>query len=146
MMRRWPARGLLLGADRRRRLQAVHLRHLHVHEHQVERLPPQEGKRLLAVVRHHDRMAPLFQERQRQALVDRAVLRQQDTQPTPGCGRQARSARGWDQALHRRMPQRRAHGVEQLRLFDGLSEIAGDAQRPGTAAHRCHDRQTTPSG
>ena len=50
----------------RRRLEAVHFRHLHVHQHQVERLPFQSGQRLDAVVGHHDRVPLFFQQAHRQ--------------------------------------------------------------------------------
>ena len=39
MIGMWPPVACLAGADRGGRLEAVHLRHLHVHQHDVERLP-----------------------------------------------------------------------------------------------------------
>ena len=59
-------------------LEAVHLGHLHVHQHQVERLLLQGGQRLLAVVGHDHRVAVLLQQADGQPLVDGVVLRQQD--------------------------------------------------------------------
>jgi hypothetical protein len=68
----------LLGPDRVHRGKAVHLRHLHVHQHQIEGFTPPRLQRLPAVVRDVDLEAALAQDVQGDALVDRIVLGQQD--------------------------------------------------------------------
>ena len=86
----WAPVARLAGPDRGGRLEAVHLRHLHVHQHGVERLAVVQGRqRLAAVADDHDLMAPLLQQADRQPLVDRVVLGQQEPQRPP-----ARSGRG----------------------------------------------------
>ena len=58
-----PPVALLAGADRGGRLEAVHLGHLHVHQHQVERLPARARRaprgRCAATV---DRVARLLEQ------------------------------------------------------------------------------------
>ena len=67
-----------LRADGGRGLEAVHLGHLHVHQHEVEVLRLQRGDRLSAVVGDDDRMSVLLQQADGQLLIDQAVLGQQN--------------------------------------------------------------------
>ena len=91
-----------LGADLRRRLIAVHLRHLQVHQHDVEWRRPRTRQQpldrfrpLFATV---DRRARAFQQLDRDLLVDLVVLDQQDPRT------RSRSAVSW---LVRRAATRR---------------------------------------
>ena len=64
-------------ADGARRLEAAHFGHLHVHQHDVERLRGQRGERFPAVVGNRDPMTAAFEQRRRQPLIDSIVLGQQ---------------------------------------------------------------------
>ena len=75
------ARGPLALADRGGGLEAVHLRHLHVHEDQVERLgAPAPRAPPCPLAATTTSCAPLFQQPHRQLLVDGVVLGQEDAQ------------------------------------------------------------------
>ena len=67
-----------VGADVAGRFQAVHQRHLHVHQHAVEGGLAQQVERFLAVGRQAHRRAHVFQHLQRDLLVEGVVLHQQD--------------------------------------------------------------------
>jgi len=68
---------LLQAADRRGRLQAVHLRHLHVHEHQVEPRAGAGRRGFPAVLGHLDLAAQQLEHAHGERLVDGMVLGQQ---------------------------------------------------------------------
>ena len=88
--------------DRGGRLESVHLGHLHVHQHGIERLPdPGRPTRLAAVPDHHNLMAPLLQQADRQPLIDRVVLGQQEPEPRGLCRRAVGRRCG---AVRRRSP------------------------------------------
>jgi hypothetical protein len=124
-----PARPPLLHAQGRGGRQAVHLRHLHVHEDHVERALAGGAQRLqrqAAVPHHHHGVPALLQDAGRHLLVDGVVFRQQHAQgplhhrwrPTLG-------------GLHRLLPaQHRLHRLQQVRLLDRLGEEAGNPQLP----------------
>ena len=89
--RQMAAGGFLALTDHRRRLEATHLGHLHVHQHHIKgrggreicrgvALPKEGGQRLAAVVHDRDGVSPLLQQPQRQLLVDNIVLGQQQMQ------------------------------------------------------------------
>jgi hypothetical protein len=67
-------------ANHRRRLEAVHLGHLDIHQHEVEVLPLQGGDYLVAVARYLDHVPPLLKRADCHSLVDRVVFGQQDAQ------------------------------------------------------------------
>ncbi len=67
-------------ADAGRRLEAIHLGHLHVHQDQVEGLLLPGGEGLLAIAGDVHRVPALLQEDGRQRLVDEVVLHQQDSE------------------------------------------------------------------
>ena len=67
-------------------LEAVHLRHLDVHQHAVEpgaRRFLQDRERLPPVVRHDDRVPAFLEQTPGHQLVDAVVL---DEKNAPGCG------------------------------------------------------------
>ena len=68
-------------ADQAGRLEAAHLGHVHVHQHQVEALLLHRLDRFAPVLRHPHRVPALGQDAERQLLVDRVVLRQEDAEP-----------------------------------------------------------------
>jgi len=66
------------GADGAGGFIAVHLGHLHVHQHQVELLPIEQLNSAIAV-RNGDHAVPsLFQKTECELLVDRIIFRQED--------------------------------------------------------------------
>ena len=66
-------------ADRRRRVIAVHFRHLHVHQNHIERFASPQINSLPSIVGNPCLMTPSAQEPCRNFLIDPAVLGQQDT-------------------------------------------------------------------
>ena len=60
------------------RLDAPHLRHLDVHQDEVEGLAPDRVDRLAAVLRQRDVMAALLQQPDGDSLIDDVVFGQQD--------------------------------------------------------------------
>ncbi len=75
-----PAGALLPIAEDCRRLQSAHVRHLQVHQHDVEAAVFERGQRLNAIARQRDPMTLLLQQTQGQFLIDHAVLDQQNVQ------------------------------------------------------------------
>ena len=125
------AGGRLAGADGGGRLEAVHLRHLHVHQHGIERPAVQGRQRLAAVAGDHDLMALLLQQADGQPLVDGVVLGQQEPQPAPARRRRVVGGRPGRRG-HRRSPS--AEGghdrVQEGRLPDGFGQVGGHPQFP----------------
>ncbi len=113
-------------ANRRRRLEAVHLRHLNVHQHQIERRVLQRLHRFPAVACDRRRVAPLFQDAYRQPLVYRVVLGNKDTQ----MGRIDRQGRLRIRRAHsgRRRIQRVQDRIQQFRLLQRLGQIGRQPQ------------------
>ena len=66
--------------DPPRRLQPVHHRHLHVHEHEIVRFGLKRLERLLAVADHVDPVPRPAQDDRGEATVDRVVVGQQKTE------------------------------------------------------------------
>ena len=64
--------------------QAVHLRHLHVHEHQIKGLLRQGTEDLFPRAHHDDCVAPLLQCADNEPLVHHVVFGEQDVQVLPG--------------------------------------------------------------
>src|SRR5687768_2152672 len=77
-----PLRHELRAPDGRRRLEAVHLRHLDVHQDEIELLPLQRVERALSAGHDHHRVPRLLQQHRREQRVDGVVLRQQHVQRT----------------------------------------------------------------
>ena len=122
-----PAGALFRRPDCCSRLQAVHHRHLHVHQNEVETLSFQNGQRFLAVVGHNDGMPGPGQNGQGQLLVGNAVLDQQDPlrrQFTVIGIVQHEPAVFWLLAN----PQCADHDVVQLGQLDGFCHLRGNAQ------------------
>ena len=88
-----PSGSPLASTDRQRGLEAVHLGHLHVHQHQIERLPIEGRHRLLAAACNHDRVSVLFESSHYQPLIDGVVLGEKNVQRTGGSGRRRRLGR-----------------------------------------------------
>ena len=75
------------GADLPRGLDAVELRHLHIHQHDVIIAVTDRGDSLMAVLHHGRVVAGLAQQGRHEALIDRVVLGDQDPQrPWPAAG------------------------------------------------------------
>ena len=110
-------RQLRVGADVARRLQAIHQRHLHVHQHAVELRLAQQVKRLFAIVGQADGGARFFQQFQRHLLVEGVVFHQQD-------------ARMLERAHHQGGVGAGAHGRCRLRhaVEHGRRRLVGNAQ------------------
>ena len=69
---------LLARPNGRRGLESAHLRHLNVHQHQIERLAGQRVERLASVVDDGDLVAASRQQSLRDTLIDDVVLGHQD--------------------------------------------------------------------
>ena len=114
-------------ADRRGRLESAHLRHLHVHQHDVERLraPARRPPRGRCRPRH---LWPVLSSRlDGQPLVDRVVFREQDAQRgDPAARREHRRP-----AAPARWP--RLRGAQGR---DGVQEVA-TARPAWSGASRC---------
>jgi hypothetical protein len=85
--------------------EAVQLRHLHVHQHEVEGFAGECVQRFAAVVRNDGVVAQAFEQLERDLLVDGTVLGQQHVQPARRRGRGHRRSR----LQRRRRPSRRLH-------------------------------------
>ena len=108
--------------DGRRRLEPVHLRHLHVHQHQVERRPADRLERLDPRGGDRDGVPALLQEAHRELLVDHVVLGQEDAQGAFVGGRDRHRRDAADQV------ERVEQGRQQVGLLDRLDEGGADAQ------------------
>ena len=111
------------------RLEATHLRHLHVHENDVEGLFSRLVERLRGRSRDDDGVAVLFEERHDQLLIRHIVFGHQDaegTRPRPGRWRlpppASRSTFGRD-----RCAEHRDDRVEQVGLLDRLAQARREA-------------------
>ena len=127
-MRMWRAGRPLALADGGGRFEAAHLRHLHVHQHEVEGLPSRARRAPSAVVGDGDRVAALREQPDRDALVDDVVFGEQDAGARRLRGRRASSRagrtgdRGWVRCSTRQIASCRSA------LPDRLGEIGRDAQ------------------
>ncbi len=65
-------------ADRHNRIAAAHLRHLHVHQHKIERRGVEGVERELAVFGERDDMARFRQQPHRDPLIHDVVFGEQD--------------------------------------------------------------------
>ena len=115
-------------ADAARRLEAVHLGHLHVHQHHVVGLALDRLDRLDAVARQVGAVAHLLQQAQRELLVHDVVLGQQDAQRMARghAGVDLRLAAGAGRRLGDAVVREQAdQRVEQLRLAQRLGQVGG---------------------
>ena len=129
-MGRRPPRSRLLLPDRFGGLEAVHLGHLDVHQHQVERLLRSRRHGFQPVVGHGHRVAPFGQQSDRQLLIQQTVLGQQDAQRlTWFRGRPAAAA---ERAPAGRTSPEAAARIEPItwRSSDGLTGLISWAARP----------------
>jgi hypothetical protein len=70
-------------ANRPRRGETVQLRHVDVHQDQVEALSLMEGDRLCPILGRHRRVPLLLEEADHQAPVHLVILRDQDSESRP---------------------------------------------------------------
>ncbi len=115
------------------RLEAVHLRHLHIHEHHVEVTGLERRDRLAAIGGDHHRMAHALEHAAGHLLVHGMVLGQQDAQSSVG-------GSWWVRAILGLLPHRESlvarvgkghhlhQGVEQLGLPHRLGQAGGDVE------------------
>ena len=118
-----------MGTDPPRRLEAVQLRHLHVHEDDVVVLAAQRGERLEPVTGDVCRIAELFEQKQGEPLVHLVVLDEEDPQ------RRSLLARGGGRRLA--LKSRRSRGrssehaqerVVELRTLDRLRQVGRESR------------------
>jgi hypothetical protein len=141
----WRAGTGLGGSDRGRAREAVHARHLDVHQDRVELLRAEQPHRFLPVVRNHHGMTVALQHRERDLLVGHAVLDQQDAlrrkglRSGPGRGAAHRLNVAGERRARAVAQHTRDH-VVQLVLLHGLHDPGGDAQLLALAQVRSHSR------
>ena len=75
----------LLAADHVRGFDAIHLRHLHIHQDQIERLRPPRLYARPPVGGHDHLVARILQDGRGQLLIHHAVFDQQDAQRVRRC-------------------------------------------------------------
>ena len=150
--RKMLARGPLVRADGGRRLEAVHLRHLHVHEHHVEAFLRERIERRPAAADHRRHVAGLLEQAQHQLLVDHIVLGEQEAQRTAGDGRGAPIGHPALLLADEPGAERSDDCRQQVTAPDRLRQERGDAQlavvraggsAPGGGEH--HDQGGTRS-
>jgi len=78
-------RQLVLGRQAAARLEPVHLRHLHIHQHHVIGLALDAFDRLDAVGRHVGAVAHLRQQAQREFLVHEVIFHEKEFHCLPAC-------------------------------------------------------------
>ena len=124
-------------ADRRRRLEPAHLRHLHVHQHHVERSRARAPRAPPGRCRRRSTAWPRLREQaDRDALIDDVVFGEQDLRAPDG-GAAAGAARRAARRRRRRVrSQHAADRVEQLGLPDRLGQVRRDARARGSAPRR----------
>ena len=107
--------------------EAIHHRHLNIHEHNVEQVVLTRLDRFRAITRGNHRVAALLQQADRQSSVYRVIFRQQDSRTMLVFAQRM--------AGNQRYGLRRGHFIEnladpiqQFRLANGLHQIRGNAQ------------------
>ena len=129
-----PAVGLAV-PNRPGRLEAIHDRHLNIHQHDVERFAIHRRKRLLPVTNNGHMVSQFLQHSDGHPLVDRIVLRQQHPQPSE-----------WRRNGRRRMPhavhldgrwgghqaERLGDHTQQFGCLDRLDQMGLQTQFPTT--------------
>ena len=116
-----PTNGAFLGADRSCRLKAIHRRHLHIHQDQIERFVAQGFQRLFAVVRHRHGMAALREHLDCDFLIYQAIFGQQNM-PHREVRRPRRRGLLRSDSLLRCQSQRVRNRLQQSGLFDRLEQ------------------------
>ena len=118
--------------DRLNRFEAVHLRHLHVHENDVELTGVECIERLAAVGCDDHGMSDPLQHVDSHLLVHVMILGQQNPQAIFGSDRPRADQGGTACALVFRRPSRRRHGfhqgIEQFGLPHWFGEADGDIE------------------
>ena len=110
-------------ADPARRVEAVELRHLDVHQDDVVRPALERLDRLEPVVRDVGAVAELLEEAQRDLLVHRVVLREQDAKPRPGA---LSVCHGLDLLFDGAPREQAQERVVELRRLERLCELGGE--------------------
>jgi hypothetical protein len=140
MMRGWTVRPC---PDPPRRLEAVHLGHLHVHQHDVVDVAADALEGLEAVVRAVGPVPESLEDQQDQLLVGRVVLDGEDPQRQAlGHGRVELRARRGRAARRAAAREQLQHDVVELRGLDRLGDHRQVAAgRGGVVAARQRDQQ-----
>ena len=126
--RRMLARAQFALANFRRRLEAVHHRHVAIHEDQIVRRCRERRNGLAAVVDGHGGKTELQELFEREALIDGVVFDEQHAFGARRGRRSDRHARGWKLSdLVDPGVNRLRDAVEELRLTDRLHEIVDEA-------------------
>jgi hypothetical protein len=140
----------IAGADAAGGLQTVHLRHLHVHEHQVVRAAGQHLQGLRAAPRHVRAVAEPREHVPRDLLVHRVVLDDEDGQPAAVAQLERRGAQllrlgrhrpGGAEVAQRRVDVRPLGGLRQHGVEDAGGAVRGaeggrrEQHQPGVRVH-----------
>ena len=113
-------------SDCGRRLEAAHLRHLHVHQHHVEIVAFDRRQRLAAIPRHGDVVPAPRQQSDRHLLIDDVVFGKQDLDATDRrLWHRDRSGRDSRPPLRLEHVQDR---VEKIRPLDWLGQVGRDPE------------------
>ena len=82
MIGTWSPVGPLLHADGLSGGKPIHLRHLHVHQDQVEGILLPRGQGRVPVAGNHGHVPPLLQQAGCQFLIELVILRNEDAETT----------------------------------------------------------------
>ncbi len=110
-------------ANLARRVEAVELRHLDVHEDDVVGLPLERLDRFAPVRCDVGAVTELFQQASRHLLVHGVVLGEQDAQGRP---RPLAVCHGFDLLFHDARREQTQERVVELRRLEGLCELGGE--------------------
>jgi len=124
--------GLFPFPDRRGSLKTIHLRHLDVHQNDIQGFPFRNFEGLAPVVGDQDRVTVPLKQMDGHLLVHRIVLGEQDTQ-VARC-----DSHGVVLLLNRSLPKRQRHGEMESAALRALAAFPGcpGAFHPNPAVHQ----------
>ena len=130
-------------ADAPGRLDAVHDRHLAIHQNEVEFLLREEADGDLAVGRGDDATAHHFEDAGGDLLIDGIVLGDEDARAEIGLIGMRLAAQTWRHARAGRLRRDRDQGVEELRRPHRLGQDSGgvEALEAAVRPDRCRCRR-----